>query len=76
MVTATIEEAQARLAQFITELQPGEELVITESGRPVARLITESRGRRRSRRLGTAVGILKINAEDEEHLEDFREYVP
>jgi prevent-host-death family protein len=41
MVTATVEEVQAHLAELIAKLPPGEELVITEHGRRVARLVTE-----------------------------------
>ena len=75
MVTATIEEAQARLVELITTLRPGEELVITQSGWRVSRLIAESPPTRKPQRLGCAVGILTVHEEDEEHLEDFREYM-
>ncbi|MCD4728602.1 MAG: type II toxin-antitoxin system Phd/YefM family antitoxin [Pirellulales bacterium] len=41
MTTATIEEAQAHLATLIAQLKPGEEVVIVERDRPVARLVAE-----------------------------------
>lgn len=75
MVTATVEEVQAHLAELIAKLPPGEELVITEHGRRVARLVTESAATRKARRLGSAVGILTVHKEDDEHLKDFREYL-
>jgi len=38
MPTITLEDAQARLAEIIEKLLPGEELVITKDDRAVARL--------------------------------------
>ena len=39
MASVTIEEAQAKLADLIHRLQPGEELEIIENGQTVARSI-------------------------------------
>lgn len=44
MSNITIEEAQAKLKELIHRLAPGEELVITENQRPVAKLVGESGG--------------------------------
>ena len=38
MTTVTLEEAQAKLADLVHGLAPGEELLITENDRPIARL--------------------------------------
>ena len=38
-VTITVEEAQAHLKEFIDNLAPGEELVITEGQRPLAKSV-------------------------------------
>lgn len=35
----TIEEAQANLIEIVYQLEPGEEIIIMEKGRPVATLI-------------------------------------
>ena len=40
MATVTIQEAQAKLADLIHKLTPGDEVVITENNQPVAKLIT------------------------------------
>ena len=72
MTTATIEEAQASLPSLISHLKPGEEVVILEHDRPVARLIGEPR----QRKLGGAIGKLRIVEDDDAHLEDFKEYMP
>lgn len=71
----SIEEAQAHLAELIAGLQPGEELVITQNERPVARLIAQSREERQPRQPGSAKGKLVILADDDEHLQDFKEHM-
>ena len=70
----TIEEAQAKLPDLIHNLTPGEEVVITENNEPVAKLVGSPQ---KPRPLpGRCKGMLTIIAEDDEHLEDFKEYMP
>ena len=38
MPSVTIEEAQAQLPQLLQKLQPGQEIIITEHGQPLARV--------------------------------------
>ena len=72
----SIEEAQAKLSEIIGTLGPGEEVVITKDDRPVAKLVSQQKAARRSPQSGSAKGMVIINVEDEEHLEDFKEYMP
>lgn len=72
----TIEEAQANLAELIEKLKPGEEMIITRNKQPVARLIGQPEITRHPRQPGTAKGKLIIHADDDEHLNDFRDYLP
>ena len=74
--TVTIEEAQANLAELVNRLVPGEEVIITRDAQPVAKLIGQRAAARQPRQPGSAKGKLLILAEDEEHLEDFTEYMP
>jgi prevent-host-death family protein len=78
MTTISIQEAEAKLSELIHKLKPGDEVVITENNQPVAKLIAPApppaAGKPRQR--GSAKGKLTIHAEDDEHLEDFREYMP
>jgi prevent-host-death family protein len=37
--TITLDEAQANLIDIVHRLEPGEEIIITENGKPVATLI-------------------------------------
>ncbi|MGH8060176.1 MAG: type II toxin-antitoxin system Phd/YefM family antitoxin [Candidatus Entotheonellia bacterium] len=71
----SIEEAQAKLPEIIGKLGLGEEVVITKDDQPVAELRSIAAGRPKPR-FGSCKGILTVLAEDEEHLEDFKEYMP
>ena len=72
----SIEETQAKLPEIIGKLGPGEEVVITKDDQPVAKLVSQQKAARQPRRPGSAKGMLIINVEDEEHLEDFKDYMP
>ena len=74
--TMSIEEVQATLPEIISKLGPGEEVVITQNGQPVATLIRQPQTARKRPQPGSAKGMLTIVTEDEEHLEDFKEYMP
>jgi antitoxin (DNA-binding transcriptional repressor) of toxin-antitoxin stability system len=76
MTQIPLEEAQSRLSELIAGLRPGEELQITRDNQPVARLVAESPRRREPRKPGSAVGRLVILSDDDEHLEDFKDYMP
>jgi prevent-host-death family protein len=71
-----VDEAQAHLKELIDKLSPGEELVITENQRPVAKLVSEKA--KPNQRLGPGLckGMITIVADDDEHLEDFKGYMP
>jgi len=75
MESITIEQAQASLAAVIARLTPGEEVVIVQQDRPVARLMAEPTPRGKGRRPGSAIGTLRVVADDDAHLDDFREYM-
>jgi prevent-host-death family protein len=77
MATITIEEARANLDDLIHRLQPGEEVVITENDRPVAKLVATPREPpKRVPRLGGQRGsVLYIAPDFDEPLEDFKEYM-
>ena len=73
--TVTLEEAQAHLAELISKLVPGEELVLTSQGDPVAVVTRPPR---------TSWPCQPGSAKDTKHwmapdfdapLEDFKEYM-
>jgi antitoxin (DNA-binding transcriptional repressor) of toxin-antitoxin stability system len=75
MNAITLEQAQAQLPDLIHNLTPGEEIVITENDQPVAKLVAQPAEKPRPLP-GRCKGMLTIVAEDDEHLEDFKEYMP
>ena len=75
MTSVTIQEAQAKLSDLIHNLAPGDEVVITENNQPVAKLVASPAEKPRPMP-GRCKGMLTIVAEDDEHLEDFKEYMP
>jgi prevent-host-death family protein len=76
MPTISVEQAQAQLSDLVAHLSPGEEWLITQHNRPVARLISATQKVPSPRQPGSAIGKLKILVDDDEHLEDFKDYMP
>ena len=74
-MTATIEEVQARLPEFLDRVAAGEAVVITRDGRPVARLVAEEPAKGVPM-FGRGKGTLIQWTDDDEHLKDFAEYMP
>jgi antitoxin (DNA-binding transcriptional repressor) of toxin-antitoxin stability system len=78
MPTVTIQQAQNHLPDLIHQLKPGDEVVITENQRPIARLsaAVQERATGKPRQPGTLRGTVLYMAPDfNAPLEDFREYL-
>jgi len=76
--TITIDEAQTRLKDLIHQLNPGEEVVITENQRPVAKLVGEQSSPSEAPRPGPGLckGMITYMAPDfDAPLEDMKEYM-
>lgn len=71
----TVEETQAKLKELIPELAPGEEVIVTESQQPVATLVGKHSPQRKPRVPGNCKGMIILLVEDNEHLDDFAEYM-
>jgi antitoxin (DNA-binding transcriptional repressor) of toxin-antitoxin stability system len=74
-MTVSVEQAQKSLAQLIDQLVPGQEILITRNEQPVAQLVAVAPAGP-APVFGGCRGLLTVLAEDEEHLDDFREYMP
>ena len=74
-MTVTIEQAQASLKELVDRTTLGEKVVITRDNKAVAELVPVTADRP-ARKPGFAKGVLTIVADDEEHLEDFKAYMP
>ena len=75
MQTATVEQVQTHLPEFLARVEVGEEVLIVQAGKPVGRLVPAPLAK------GTAIagrgkGNLVIHSDDDEHLKDFAEYMP
>jgi len=46
MITAGIKDAKNNLSRYLARVKTGEEVVITERGKPVARIVREEEGKR------------------------------
>lgn len=73
--TVTIQEAEQRLRELLRELHSGDELVITDNDIPIAKLTLSQPPKRSPRTPGLGKGIITVVADDEEHLQDFSEYM-
>lgn len=76
--TITVEEAQAKLKELIHQMAPGEEVVITENQRPVAKLVSEQTPPAKPSRPGPGLckGMITFMAPDfDAPLEDMKEYM-
>ncbi len=75
MATVSLKEAQDKLPELIHQLSPGEELVITENDKPVARILPTSVAHG-DRELGTMRGtVLHIAPDFDAPLDAFGEYM-
>jgi prevent-host-death family protein len=74
MSTVTVEEAQDKLPELIEQLASGEEVIITKNAHPVAKLVSHTCSRQPV--FGRGRGKVRIVSEDEDHLKDFKDYMP
>ena len=70
--TVELNVVKATLAELIASLAPGDELVVTENDKPVARLLPAICG---TPVFGSCKGMLNIISEDDDHLDDFKGYM-
>lgn len=68
-----VSQAQARLAELVQEAARGEEVILTEGGEPVARIvpIAPAQG---PREFGSARGLIHMAEDFDAPLQDFQEY--
>jgi len=75
MPTVNLDEAQARLREIVASLQPGEEVVLTDHGQPLAKLVKAVRTSWPCK-AGSAKGkILYIAPDFDAPPEGFQEYM-
>jgi antitoxin (DNA-binding transcriptional repressor) of toxin-antitoxin stability system len=74
MATIPIQQAQAELPALIHGLAPGDELIITENNKPVARIVSSAPNSRK-RQLGSMPGtVLHMAPDFDAPLDEFSDY--
>lgn len=71
--TSALKKPRQNCGTLFGKLGPGEEVIITKDDQPVAELRSLATGKPK---FGSCKGISTIVVEDEEHLEDFKAYIP
>ena len=71
--TVDLEIAQATLGDLIAGLGPNDELVVTKGNKPIARITATTYG---VPMRGRCKGMLSINTDGDDPLEDFKDYMP
>lgn len=74
MQTIDVNLAKQRFPELIEQTVSGGEEVITQEGRPVARLVAMIKPARKQRRFGSARGLIEMTDDFDAPLEDFKEY--
>ncbi len=77
MPKVTLHEAKTNPDKFIEKARLGEEVVITENGKPLVKLTPVLEAPKpKKRRIGGAKGIIEYMADDfDATLEDFKDYM-
>jgi antitoxin (DNA-binding transcriptional repressor) of toxin-antitoxin stability system len=73
-MTISIEQAQVALKELIAKTSRGEKVVITQDQLPVAELVPVA-GPKPTPIFGSCKGMLTIVSDDDDHLQDFAEYM-
>jgi antitoxin (DNA-binding transcriptional repressor) of toxin-antitoxin stability system len=73
--TIPLDQVSAQLPGLVRALAPGDEIVLTDHDKPIARIVPSAP--RPKRVAGTCKGMLEIlDDSDDVVLEDFKEYMP
>jgi len=74
MQTVSIQQARQRLQELIELTIHGDEVLITEGGQPVVKLVAVKRPKK-YRQFGSAKGLISIADDFDAPLDDFQEYM-
>ena len=79
MLNVDIMQAGDSLPELIAQSIEGKEIVISQSGKPLVKLVAlngqKLSGQKRKRRFGSAKGLIRMSDDFDEPLEDFRDYM-
>jgi antitoxin (DNA-binding transcriptional repressor) of toxin-antitoxin stability system len=75
MLTRSLDDAQAHLREIVAGLQPGEEVVLTDNGQPLAKLVRTERTSWPCKAGSAKDKILWIAPDFDAPLDEFKEYM-
>jgi antitoxin (DNA-binding transcriptional repressor) of toxin-antitoxin stability system len=75
MPTLNLDDVQAHLREIVIALQPGEEVVLTDNGQPLAKLVRTERTSWPCKAGSAKDKILWIAPDFDAPLEEFKEYM-
>jgi len=75
MQNSTLDEAQNRLREIVVALEPGEEVVLVDQGRPLAKLVGAARTSWPCKAGSAKNKIYWIAPDFDAPLDDFKEYM-
>jgi antitoxin (DNA-binding transcriptional repressor) of toxin-antitoxin stability system len=75
-LTIPVQQAVGQLLDLVRDLGPGDEIVLTDGGRRLARILPDT-AQPQPRRPGACKGMLEVlDDEDDVILEHFKEHLP
>ena len=75
MLTRSLDDAQAHLREIVAGLQPGEEVVLTDNGQPLAKIVRTERTSWPCKAGSAKDKILWIAPDFDAPLDEFKEYM-
>ena len=75
MTTLNLDEAQAHLREIVARLQPGEEIILTDNGQPLAKLVRTERTSWPCKAGSAKDKILWISPDFDAPMEEFEEWM-
>lgn len=70
METVDVRDAQARLTELVPRVMAGTEVILTDGGKPVVRLVPVAGGRVGNRQAGLHAGAIEMSDDFNEPLPD------
>jgi len=75
MQTIDLNQAKQQLPRLIEQTMCGEEVVITQEGQPLVKLVALTKQSRKHRQFGSAKGLIRMPDDFDEPIKDFKEYM-
>jgi len=70
-----IKKAAVCFSDLIQRSASGKEIIITQEGQPIAKLVAIREPQTKKRQFGSAAGMIKIAEDFDQPVEDFKEYM-